>query len=127
MLMGEIPFTPRAKKVLEYAVEESQSLGMEHIGTEHILLGWCARKKAWPALFCRIWASRWTPCAKARWDSWKEAQGEITEETVSSSAFDRAERAGRTRGAASVADGAPRRAPSAKEPNPNPGRIHAPT
>ena len=39
MLMGEIPFTPRAKKVLEYAVEESQSLGMEHIGTEHILLG----------------------------------------------------------------------------------------
>ena len=39
MLVGEIPFTPRAKKVLEYAVEESQSLGMEHIGTEHILLG----------------------------------------------------------------------------------------
>ncbi len=39
MLLGEIPFTPRAKKVLEYAVEESQSLGMEHIGTEHILLG----------------------------------------------------------------------------------------
>lgn len=39
MLLGEIPFTPRAKKVLEYAVEESQSLGTEHIGTEHILLG----------------------------------------------------------------------------------------
>ncbi len=39
MLLGEIPFTPRAKKVLEYAVEESQSLGMDHIGTEHILLG----------------------------------------------------------------------------------------
>ena len=39
MLLGEIPFTPRAKKVLEYAVEESQSLGCEHIGTEHILLG----------------------------------------------------------------------------------------
>ncbi len=39
MLLGEIPFTPRAKKVLEYAVEESQALGCEHIGTEHILLG----------------------------------------------------------------------------------------
>ena len=39
MLLGEIPFTPRTKKVLEFAVEESQSLGMEHIGTEHILLG----------------------------------------------------------------------------------------
>lgn len=39
MLLGEIPFTPRAKKVLEYAVEESQSLGTESIGTEHILLG----------------------------------------------------------------------------------------
>jgi len=39
MLLGEIPFTPRAKKVLEYAVEESQTLGSDHIGTEHILLG----------------------------------------------------------------------------------------
>ncbi len=39
MLLGEIPFTPRAKKVLEYAVEESQQLGSDHIGTEHILLG----------------------------------------------------------------------------------------
>lgn len=39
MLLGEIPFTPRAKKVLEFAVEESQSLGTEHIGSEHILLG----------------------------------------------------------------------------------------
>lgn len=39
MLLGEIPFTPRAKKVLECSVEESQMLGNEHIGTEHILLG----------------------------------------------------------------------------------------
>ena len=39
MLLGEIPFTPRAKKVLEYSVEESQLLQSEHIGTEHILLG----------------------------------------------------------------------------------------
>jgi len=39
MLLGEIPFTPRAKKVLEYAVEEAQKMGHSYIGTEHILLG----------------------------------------------------------------------------------------
>ena len=39
MLLGEIPFTPRAKAVLEYSVEESQILGTDHIGTEHLLLG----------------------------------------------------------------------------------------
>jgi ATP-dependent Clp protease ATP-binding subunit ClpC len=36
---GQIPFTPRAKKVLELALRESQSLGHNYIGTEHILLG----------------------------------------------------------------------------------------
>jgi len=39
MLLGEIPFTPRAKKVLEFAVEEAQHMGHSYIGTEHILLG----------------------------------------------------------------------------------------
>ncbi len=39
MLLGEIPFTPRAKKVLEYAVEEAQHMGHTYIGTEHILMG----------------------------------------------------------------------------------------
>ncbi len=39
MLVGEIPFTPRAKRVLEMAVEESQILNSDYIGTEHILLG----------------------------------------------------------------------------------------
>src|SRR5512141_1848136 len=39
MLLGEIPFTPRAKKVLELAVEEAQSLGHNYVGTEHLLLG----------------------------------------------------------------------------------------
>ncbi|MCB4790732.1 MAG: ATP-dependent Clp protease ATP-binding subunit [Elusimicrobia bacterium] len=39
MLLGEIPFTPRAKKVLELAVEEAQSLGHTYVGTEHLLLG----------------------------------------------------------------------------------------
>ena len=36
---GHIPFTPRAKKVLELALREALSLGHNHIGTEHLLLG----------------------------------------------------------------------------------------
>jgi ATP-dependent Clp protease ATP-binding subunit ClpC len=37
--MGQLPFTPRAKKVLELALEEASTLGHNYIGTEHILLG----------------------------------------------------------------------------------------
>ncbi len=36
---GEIPFTPRAKRVLELAVDEGRQLGHNYVGTEHILLG----------------------------------------------------------------------------------------
>ena len=36
---GHIPFTPRAKKVLELALRESVQLGHDFIGTEHLLLG----------------------------------------------------------------------------------------
>jgi ATP-dependent Clp protease ATP-binding subunit ClpC len=36
---GHIPFTPRAKTVLELSLRESQQLGHEYIGTEHVLLG----------------------------------------------------------------------------------------
>jgi hypothetical protein len=36
---GHIPFTPRAKKVLELSLRESLQLGQAYIGTEHILLG----------------------------------------------------------------------------------------
>jgi len=39
MVLGEIPFSPRAKKVLEYAVEEANLMGHIYVGTEHILLG----------------------------------------------------------------------------------------
>ncbi|WP_290889412.1 Clp protease N-terminal domain-containing protein [Fischerella sp.] len=35
----DIPFTPRAKQVLELAVEESRQFGHNYIGTEHLLLG----------------------------------------------------------------------------------------
>jgi ATP-dependent Clp protease ATP-binding subunit ClpC len=36
---GNIPFTPRAKKVLELSLREALQLGHNYIGTEHILLG----------------------------------------------------------------------------------------
>ena len=39
MTFEDIPFTPRAKKVLELAVEEARLLGHNYIGSEHILLG----------------------------------------------------------------------------------------
>jgi ATP-dependent Clp protease ATP-binding subunit ClpC len=39
MTDGEIPFTPRVKKVFELALREAQSLGHAYIGTEHLLLG----------------------------------------------------------------------------------------
>src|SRR3990172_10341864 len=39
MTFGEIPFTPRVKKVIEYAVEEARLLGHNYIGSEHLLLG----------------------------------------------------------------------------------------
>ena len=36
---GHIPFTPRAKKVLELSLREALQLGHNYIGTEHVLLG----------------------------------------------------------------------------------------
>ncbi len=36
---GQIPFTPRAKKVLELSLREALALGHNYIGTEHVLLG----------------------------------------------------------------------------------------
>lgn len=36
---GHIPFTPRAKKIMELALREALQLGHSYIGTEHILLG----------------------------------------------------------------------------------------
>lgn len=39
LILGEIPFTPRAKKVLELAIDEARLMGHNYIGTEHLLLG----------------------------------------------------------------------------------------
>lgn len=36
---GEVPFTPRAKRVLELAIDEGRQMGHNYVGTEHVLLG----------------------------------------------------------------------------------------
>ena len=43
--MGKLPQTPRAKKVIEYAMEEARNLNHNYVGTEHILLGLLARAR----------------------------------------------------------------------------------
>src|SRR5881396_2398382 len=39
LTIGEIPFTQRAKRVLELSVDEARQLGHNYVGTEHLLLG----------------------------------------------------------------------------------------
>ena len=39
LVAGQVPFTPRAKKVLELSLREALALGHHYIGTEHLLLG----------------------------------------------------------------------------------------
>jgi ATP-dependent Clp protease ATP-binding subunit ClpC len=39
IVSGDIPFTPKAKKVIELATDEARNLGHNYIGTEHLLLG----------------------------------------------------------------------------------------
>jgi ATP-dependent Clp protease ATP-binding subunit ClpC len=47
--MASLPQTPRAKKVIEYAIEEARNLNHNYVGTEHLLLGpACASTTAWP-------------------------------------------------------------------------------
>lgn len=45
LIVGDIPFTTRAKKALEYSVEEARSMGHSYIGTEHLLLGLMREKE----------------------------------------------------------------------------------
>src|ERR1700712_5333702 len=39
VVMGRLPHTPRAKKVIEYSIEEARNLTHNYVGTEHLLLG----------------------------------------------------------------------------------------
>jgi ATP-dependent Clp protease ATP-binding subunit ClpA len=43
--MGELPYTSRAKKALEYTLSEARELGHDHTGAEHILLGLLREEK----------------------------------------------------------------------------------
>ena len=45
MVIGDISLTPRAKKVIELAVEEARALNHNYIGTEHLLLGLVREEK----------------------------------------------------------------------------------
>ena len=56
---GHIPFTPRAKRVLELSLREALNLGDDHIGTEHLLLGLLAEGDGVGAqIVARLGASR---------------------------------------------------------------------
>ena len=43
-MVGNIPYTPRVKKVLALAGKEAKALNHSYVGTEHILLGLAARR-----------------------------------------------------------------------------------
>jgi ClpA/ClpB-like protein len=60
---GHIPFTPRAKKVLELSLREAIALGHNYIGTEHMLLGLAREEKGVAA---KILAAKGVDYAKAR-------------------------------------------------------------
>ena len=50
--MGKLPQTPRAKKVIEYSMEEARNLGHNYVGTEHILLGLLREQEGVAAQVC---------------------------------------------------------------------------
>ena len=51
---GKLPQTPRAKKVIEYAIEESRRFGHNYVGTEHLLLGLFREQDGVAAVVLRI-------------------------------------------------------------------------
>jgi ATP-dependent Clp protease ATP-binding subunit ClpC len=46
VVLGKLPMTPRAKKVIEYSVEEARNLNHNYVGTEHLLLGLLREQEA---------------------------------------------------------------------------------
>src|SRR6185369_6462868 len=44
--LGQLPFSPRAKQVLEYTIAEARALDHNYVGTEHLLLGLLREKEA---------------------------------------------------------------------------------
>ena len=64
---GQIPFTPRAKKVLELALREALSLGHNYIGTEHILLGLVRENEGVAARILADFHQSFDPAREAAW------------------------------------------------------------
>ena len=63
MTIGEIPFTPQSKKVLELAADEARNLGHNYVGTEHLLLGLIREREG---LAARVLESMGVDLEKAR-------------------------------------------------------------
>ena len=64
---GHIPFTPRAKKVLELSMREAIQLNHGYIGTEHILLGMVRANEGVATRYWSSWALSLPPCARPSW------------------------------------------------------------
>ncbi len=45
VVMGKLPHTPEAKQLIQFACDESKSLGHNYVGTEHLLLGYLRQKE----------------------------------------------------------------------------------
>jgi ATP-dependent Clp protease ATP-binding subunit ClpC len=63
MTFGEIPFTPRVKKVIEFSIEEAKLLGHNYIGSEHLLLGLLREEEGWAGRSSEVWGRTCSPLA----------------------------------------------------------------
>jgi ATP-dependent Clp protease ATP-binding subunit ClpC len=77
---GHIPFTPRAKKVLELSLRESIELGHNYIGTEHLLLGLLAEGEGVGA---QVLAKMGATLTSVRSEVLKLLEGYVGKEAVS--------------------------------------------
>ena len=60
----DLPLSNECKRVLAYAAEEAERLSHRHIGTEHLLLGFCERRNASPPRSCTNAACACQPFAR---------------------------------------------------------------
>lgn len=79
--IGDIPFTSRAKKVLEYSVEEARTLGHNYIGTEHILLGLIKEKDGQAAKILNSFGIHYAETRENILNVLKEPVTTLTDET----------------------------------------------
>ncbi len=75
-LLGKLPQTPLAKKVIEYAIEESRNLGHNYVGTEHVLLGLLREKDGVAA---QVFANLNLNPEEARQEVLKKLEGGVSE------------------------------------------------